>query len=149
MAENKNTIPQFSGSAYQSWAFKLVYGLQEKKLVSFVCEFKGRPRRACPALITPLSDPELNAIVLADRGAAIRQRAIEIAACQLTIDEWMESDLDAQAFIVRYLGSSEQIHVRNCDFAYQMWDSLKSYYMLQGEIEISNAQAQLSAIMQS
>lgn len=149
MAETKNTIPQFSGSAYQSWAFKLVYGLQEKKLVSFVCEFKGRPRKACPALITPLSDPELNAIVLADRGVAIRQKAIEIAACQLTIDEWMESDLDAQAFIVKYLGASEQIHVRNCDFAYQMWDSLKSYYMLQGEIEVSNAEAQLSAIMQS
>ena len=149
MAETKNTIPQFSGSAYQSWAFKLVYGLQEKKLVSFVCEFKGRPRKACPALITPLSDPELNAIVLDDRDAAIKQRTIEIAACRLTIDEWMESDLDAQAFIVKYLGASEQIHVRNCDFAYQMWDSLKSYYMLQGEIEISNAQAQLSAIMQS
>ena len=42
---------------------------------------------------------------------------IGIAACQLTIDEWMESDSDAQAFIVKYLGASEQIHVRNCDFA--------------------------------
>ena len=61
----------------------------------------------------------------------------------------MEKDLDAQAFIVKYLGNNEQTHVRYCDFSNQMWDALESYDNLQGEIEIANAQAQLSAIMQT
>ena len=54
-----------------------------------------------------------------------------------------------EAFIVKYLGSSEQTHVRSCDYAFQMWDALKKYYNLQGEIEVANAQAQLSAILQT
>ena len=50
---------------------------------------------------------------------------------------------------MKYLGSSEQTHVRHYDFAYQIWDALKSYYNLQGEIEVANAQAQLFSIMQT
>ena len=34
-------------------------------------------------------------------------------------------DLDAQAFFVKYLGASEQTHIRHCDATAQMWESLK------------------------
>ena len=39
--------------------------------------------------------------------------------------------------------------MRSCDYAFQMWDALKKYYNLQGEIEVANAQAQLSTISQT
>ena len=55
--------------------------------------------------------------------------------------------MEAQAFIVKYLGASEHTHVRNCTSAFEMWNSLSSFYELQGEIEISNATPQLSAIV--
>ena len=50
---------------------------------------------------------------------------------------------------MKYLGSSEKTHVRSSDYACQMWDALKEYYNLQGEIEVVNAQAQLSALLQT
>ena len=56
-------------------------------------------------------------------------------------------DLDAQAFIVKYIGASEQTHIRNCDTAHEMWMALKTFYELQGDIEVANAHAQLSAIV--
>ena len=37
--------------------------------------------------------------------------------------------------------------MRNCETSFDMWESLKSFYELQGEIEIANATAQLSAII--
>ena len=43
---------------------------------------------------------------------------------------------------------SKQTHVKNCDFSFEKWDTLKSFYSLQCEIEIPNAMAQLSAIVQ-
>lgn len=149
MAETKTTIPQFTGAEYQSWSYRMIYGLHEKKLVDIVCDFKGRTRKPCPALIMHFSDAELNNIDVADRGQAVRERNAEIVASQNLIDAWFDKDLDAQAFIVKYLGSSEQTHVRSCDYAFQMWDALKKYYNLQGEIEVANAQAQLSAILQT
>ena len=127
----------------------MIYGLHEKKLVDIVCDFKGRTRKPCPALIMHFFDAELNNIDVADRGQVVRERNAEIVASQNLIDAWFDKDLDAQAFIVKYLGSSEQTHVRSCDYAFQMWDALKKYYNLQGEIEVANAQAQLSAILQT
>ena len=59
----------------------------------------------------------------------------------------MDLDLKAQSFIVKYLGASEHTHVRNCTYAWEMWVALKSFYELQGEIEVANASAQLSAII--
>ena len=50
---------------------------------------------------------------------------------QLNVDAWLLMDMKAQAL----------------QFAYQMWEALSSFYELQGEIEIANAQAQLSAII--
>lgn len=55
--------------------------------------------------------------------------------------------MEAQAFIIKYLGASEHTHVRNCTAAYEMWNSPSTLYELQGEIEIYNATAQLSAIV--
>ena len=46
-----------------------------------------------------------------------------------------------------FLGDSEHTHTRNFQFAYEMWDSLKSFYKLQGKIEVLNATSQLSAII--
>ena len=56
-------------------------------------------------------------------------------------------DMKAQPFIVKCLGASGHTHTRNCQFAHEMWDSLKSFCVLQGEIEVSNATTQLSAII--
>ena len=56
-------------------------------------------------------------------------------------------DLDAQAFIVKYIGAYEQTHIRNCDTAHEMWTALKTFYELQGDIEVADAQAQLSTIV--
>ena len=53
--------------------------------------------------------------------------------------------MKAQPFIVRYLGPLEHTHTRHCKFAYQMWENLKYFNELQGEIEIANAQATLLA----
>ena len=125
----------------------MIYGLHEKKLVDIVCDFKGRTRKPCPALLMHLSVADLNNIDVADR--AVGDRNVVLIASQILIDAWFDKDLDAQAFIVKYLGSSEQTHVRNCDYAFQMWDALKKYYTLQGEIEVANAQAQLSTILQT
>ena len=38
-------------------------------------------------------------------------------------------------------------HVRRCEYAYEMWEALESHYVLQGDIEIANAIARLSAII--
>ena len=39
------------------------------------------------------------------------------------------------------------MHTRNYSYAFEKWDALKKFYELQGEIEVANAQAQLSAII--
>ena len=60
MAETKSTIPQFMRAAYQSWATKLQYGLVEKEVIEWVCEFKEMSRVHCPALITPLTQGDID-----------------------------------------------------------------------------------------
>ena len=56
-------------------------------------------------------------------------------------------DLDAQTFLVKYIGASEQTLIKNCDIAYEMSTALKTYHELQGDIEIANANAMLLAIV--
>ena len=108
-----------------------------------VFNFRGRARTPCPVVIEPLSH---QALLTLDEDAIDQQKA-EVKTREDEIDAWMTMDLKAQSFIVKYLGASEHTHTRNCQFAYEMWDSLKSFYELQGEIEVSNATAQLSAII--
>ena len=108
-----------------------------------VFDFRGRARTPCPAVIEPLSR---QANLILDENAR-DQHIMDLKIRMDEIDAWMAMDLKAQSFIVKYLGASEHTHVRNCKFAHEMWDSLKSFYELQGEIEVSNATAQLSAII--
>ena len=145
--ENKSYIPKFTGASYNNWAVKILYGLVEKRLISVVCEFKTRPKVDCPVPITPLAQGVLALLPAAERTIARDENASEVTVRNAEIEKWMELDLDAQAFIVKYLGASEQTHIRHCDTAAQMWESLKSFYELQGDIEIANAHAQLSAII--
>ena len=137
---DRSTIPQFTGAAYQSWAYKVQFGLIEKEVHSVVFNFRGRARTPCPVVIEPLSH---QALLTLDEDAIDQQKA-EVKTREDEIDAWMTMDLKAQSFIVKYLGASEHTHTRSCQFAYEMWDSLKSFYELQGEIEVSNATAKLS-----
>ena len=51
------------------------------------------------------------------------------------------------AYIVKHLQTGELTHVRNCETAADMWDALKTFYDIQGAIEIANAEAELTAII--
>lgn len=144
---DRNLIPQFTGAAYNAWAFKVEYGLIEKKLSSAVFDVEGRARKPCPVVIAPLTQGELILIPLDDRMVAKDEKREEIKTREAEIEAWIDRDMEARAFIVKYLGASEHTHVRNCKSAFEMWNSLKNFYELQGEIEIANATAQLSAII--
>ena len=55
-------------------------------------------------------------------------------ARNVLVDAWDAQDSKAQAYIVRYLGLLEQVHVRNCEYAYEMWNALARFYEVQGDI---------------
>ena len=61
---DRSTIPQFTGAAYQGWAYKVRYGLMEKDLHSCVFGFRGGARTPCPVLIPLLTQAELLALKL-------------------------------------------------------------------------------------
>lgn len=65
----------------------------------------------------------------------------------IEIDSWMDKDLKAHASIVKYLGAIKHTHIQSCSYAWKMWNSLRSYCELQGDIEVLNASAQMSAII--
>ena len=95
MADKKNMIPQFTGAAYQSWAFKLQFGLVEKDLHTVVCDFKGRVRKPCPAVIERLTQGELQLLPAAVRTASSQDRLTDIDVRDAEIETWMERDLKA------------------------------------------------------
>lgn len=146
MAE-RSEIHQFNGAAYQGWAYKVKYGLIDKDLHTVVFGFGNGARTPCPALITPLTQADLDLIAIDDVNRQMGDNDALVRESQRDYDAWIKMDMKAQAFIVKYLGPSEHTHTRHCTYAYQMWESLKSFYELQGEIEVANAQAQLSAII--
>ena len=89
---------------------------------------------------------------MADDGArktATHNRALAMATRNVEIATWNKKDFAAQAYIVKYLGASEQTHVRHCQNASEMWESLEKHYKLKGQIEIANASARLSTIIMS
>ena len=53
------------------------------------------------------------------------------------------------SYIVKHLGPSELTHVTDCTTAAEMWEALKTFYQVQGAIEIANTEALLSAIIQT
>ena len=144
---DKNNIPQFTGATYQGWAFKVRFGLIEKELHRYVVDFKGRTRIPRPAVIEPLTQAAVDSLPgdAAPRRAAANTHQQNVDARNLLVDAWDAQDLKAQAYIVRFLGPSEQIHVRDCDYAYEMWNNLASFYEVQGAIEEANALAKVSA----
>ena len=57
---DKSQIPQFTGADYTRWAFKVKYGLADKKLHRVVMDWDSRLRRRRPDVILPLTpDNEL------------------------------------------------------------------------------------------
>ena len=57
---DKSKIPQFTGADYTGWAFKVRYGLADKKLHRVVMDWDSLLRRRRPAVILPLTpDNEL------------------------------------------------------------------------------------------
>ena len=92
----RSTIPQFSGAAYQSWVYKVQFGLIEKEVHSVVFNYRGRARTPCPAVIEPLPR---QALLTLDEDA-IDQYEIDVKIREDEIDAWMAMDLKAQSFIV-------------------------------------------------
>ena len=137
-----STIPLITSAAYQGWAYKVRYGLMEKDLHSCVFGFRGGARTPCPVLILLLTQEKFDALPqTVVRADVVSANIVVVANSQIDVDAWLFMDIKAQAFIVKYLGASEHTHVRNCVFAYEMWETLRSFYELQGEIEIANAQS--------
>ena len=57
---DKSQIPQFTGADYTRWAFKVKYGLADKKLHQVVMDWDNLLRRCRSAVILPLTlDNEL------------------------------------------------------------------------------------------
>ena len=136
---DKSNIPQFNGASYQAWAFKVRFGMAEKDCHTVAMEWNGMAREPLPAVIvslTPQEEGALDPLLFRDARAT---RAAEIVARDAAIADWRKRDLTAQTLILKYLGPSEQMHVRKCLFAHEMWTALKTFYELQGNIEVANA----------
>ena len=57
---DKSQIPQFTGANYTGWAFKVKYGLADKKLHCVVMDWDSLLRRRRPHIVMPLTpDNEL------------------------------------------------------------------------------------------
>ena len=138
---DKTHIPQFNGAAYTTWALKIQFGLFEKRLISAVCDFKGRTRVIYSARIMALTQEALLLSPLEDRANNRTENAVELTTREDEIQKWLDMDPDAQVFILKYIGASKQTHIRNCNTAYEILRALKIFYELQGDIEVANAHA--------
>ena len=147
MDKNQSNIPEFTGSSYTTWALKIQYGLSRERLISAVCDFKGRPRTTCLDRINPLAQGVLLLLPMEEREDARNAHNLDMVRNDESIQKWLDMDLDAQSFRVKFMGDSEQIHIRGCDTAHEMWTNLKIFYEFQGDIEVANAQAKLSTIV--
>lgn len=78
-----------------------------------MCDFKGRARKPCPAIIERLTYGELQLLRDAHRLVSELGRHAPIFVRNMEIKAWLDLDFKAQASIVKYLGASEQTHVRN------------------------------------
>ena len=96
------------------------FGLLDKKLQSVVFDFPERARKPCLGVITPISEGALILIPLDNCTVARDANRAEITARESEIDAWIDLDMEVQAFIVKYLGAFEHMHVRNYTFAYEM-----------------------------
>lgn len=115
MEDTNKNIFQFSGAEYTSWALKVQFGLFQKRLIRTVMDFKGQRRIVCLAPIPPMAQGALSILPVGDKNAARDAHTANIDDRQTEIDTWIEKDLDAQAFLVQYVGTKQQTHIRNCD----------------------------------
>ena len=87
---DKNNIPQFTGAAYQGWAFKARFSLIEKELHRYVVDFKGRTRIPRPAVIEPLTQAAVDSLpgdAVALRAAANTHQQ-NVDARNFLVDAW-------------------------------------------------------------
>ena len=117
------------------------YGLSQKRLISTVQAWRGKPRLVCPTPITLMTQGELSLIPVADRPAARDTRDESIIARDLEIEKWEEQDMDAQSFLIQHIGVKQLSNVKNCLTTYEMWESLSAYFQVKGDVEIANANA--------
>ena len=144
---SSKSIMQFTGAGYKDWRTKMEYGLSQKRLISTVQAWRGKPRFVRPTPITLMAQGELATIPVTDRPAARDARDASIIARDLGIEKWEEQDMDAQSFLIQHIGVKQLSHVRNCLTAHEMWEALSAYFQLKGDVEIANANALLSAIV--
>ena len=123
------------------------FGLSQKRLISTVQAWRGKPRFVRPTPITLMAQGELSLIPAADRPAARDSRDASIIARDLEIDKWEQQDVDAQSYLIQHIGVKQLSHVRNCLTANEMWESLSAYFELKGDVELANANAMLCAIV--
>ena len=76
------------------------YGPSQKRLISTVQAWRGKPRLVRPTPITLLAQGELALIPATDRPAARDARDASITAKDLEIDKWEEQDMDAQSLLI-------------------------------------------------
>ena len=133
---DKSQIPQCTGTDYTGWAFKVKYGLADKKLHRVVMDWDSLLRRRRPEVILPLTpDNELQFTVRGiDVDVERRTREQQIFQQLPQHETWDEENLGAMAYIVKHLGPSELTHVTDCTTAPGMWEELKTFYMVQGAI---------------
>ena len=148
MDESSNkSIMQFTGAGYKDWRTKMEFGLSQKRLISTVQDWRGKPRFVPLTPITLMAQGELSLIPAAYRPAARDARDESIIARDLEIEKWEEQDMDAQSFLIQHIGVKQLSHVINCLTANEIWESLSAYFQVKGDVEIANANALLSAIV--
>ena len=123
---NRSQIPQFTGADYTGWAFKVKYGLADKKLHRVVMDWDSLLRRCRPDIIMPLT-PE-NELQLVARGIDVgvekTTREQQISQQLPQLEKWDEDNLAAMSYIVKHLDPSELTHVTDCTIAAGMWEAL-------------------------
>ena len=80
------------------------FGLSQKRLISTVQAWRGKPRFVRPTPITLMAQGELSLISAADRPATRVARDESIIAGDIEIEKWEEQDVDAQSFIIQHIG---------------------------------------------
>ena len=105
---DSSQIPQFTGAVYTGWAFKVKYGLADKKLHCVVMDWDSMPRRCRPDVILPLT-PD-NELQFAARGIDVDVERLvreqQISQQLLQLEKWDEDNLTAMSYIVKHLGPS-------------------------------------------
>ena len=123
---------QFTGADYTEWAFKVKYGLADKKLHRVVMDWDSLLRRCRPDVIFPLT-PD-NELQLTARGIDVdverSTREQQISQQPPQLEKWDDENLAAMSYIVKHLGPSELTHITNCTTAAGMWEALKTFYMV-------------------